>query len=610
MDSLSELLNKKRAASMDASEIKNCVVSLLFALCDALTISEDLNKKNADSLFTKCLKCLTSLEDAALNHEAICEFKGFLSNLINCFSIIKTKIPSLKDGSRKNAVQLYILQLKKCLPLLLKILKAKRSSKDQPMNRCSESEHYVLQRVNRCLSELRDNLQSEGDGVEGSATRGHHRELVETACGQFVILVDEALSLLAIPMHETVSEKTQATTEIAQENQKFRDCELCDVLSPKVEKILCLSMSVSHVAVSTKDAEAIVSSGQQVLRELQSLKGAFASLDDNFYEKNIHASNLSEALFCLEQRVNTALLRLVVEVFGDPFASLLHLLETSSRAEGPHETRCPEDLEDLIATYDLHMDRMVQIGVFAISCSNDRKRILGLRSCLASLESLEPELVPTAVSLYLNPSSEPKASHLRFLSAHWRQEVGELQFLLDGIVDPVAFCRVSLEEIRTLIVSMRRRSKGREDSEDPLVARIISRAQRTLSVLRHEGSDFLKRQSILISDLEFGIAECRAAHKIAFREGGVSKTEEENQKNRQRVMQRCLMIASMLRRLEAQMSEQSAVLSVCSLGRFDRTSAGIEERSPYRIGERSAVLLSEVGDGVGMEAQGEPSGSK
>ncbi|XP_046385086.1 serendipity locus protein alpha-like isoform X3 [Ischnura elegans] len=522
MDNLAEVLNQKQVESIDAVNVKSHVVSFLSALCDALTLSQNLEKENCDSLFVKCLAHLATLEDSASHHEALTDFKDLLSNLTNCFAAMKCKIPYLEGSSRKNAVQLYILQIRMCLPLFLQILKAKQADKGTRNHSLSESEQYVLRRINHCLLELRANVEESGGGSEEEEEacgqgrrRHHHRELVETACGQFVVLVDEALSTLATPMTTQCDKSTMQSS--AMEDKKLVDSELIDVLSPKVEKILCLSMSVSHVAVSSKDAEAIVSCGQEVLRELQSLKDAFDTPDGKSYEINLHASNLSECLFCLEQKVNTALLRLVVEVFGDPFASLLQLMEASCRSEGPRETRCPEDLEDLIATYDLHMDRMVQIGMFAISCSNDRKRIPRVRSCLASLESLEPELVPTAVSLYLNPSSASKASHMRFLAAHWRQEVSQLQYLLDGIVDPVAFCRVTYDEVRKLIIRLRKCTwKQSNEDEAALVARIISRAHRTMCVLRQEGSDFLKKHSILISDLEFRINE-RSAYRIGER---------------------------------------------------------------------------------------------
>ncbi|XP_046385085.1 uncharacterized protein LOC124155370 isoform X2 [Ischnura elegans] len=570
MDNLAEVLNQKQVESIDAVNVKSHVVSFLSALCDALTLSQNLEKENCDSLFVKCLAHLATLEDSASHHEALTDFKDLLSNLTNCFAAMKCKIPYLEGSSRKNAVQLYILQIRMCLPLFLQILKAKQADKGTRNHSLSESEQYVLRRINHCLLELRANVEESGGGSEEEEEacgqgrrRHHHRELVETACGQFVVLVDEALSTLATPM----------TTQ-------------CD--------------------------KSTMQSSAMVLRELQSLKDAFDTPDGKSYEINLHASNLSECLFCLEQKVNTALLRLVVEVFGDPFASLLQLMEASCRSEGPRETRCPEDLEDLIATYDLHMDRMVQIGMFAISCSNDRKRIPRVRSCLASLESLEPELVPTAVSLYLNPSSASKASHMRFLAAHWRQEVSQLQYLLDGIVDPVAFCRVTYDEVRKLIIRLRKCTwKQSNEDEAALVARIISRAHRTMCVLRQEGSDFLKKHSILISDLEFSISECRAAQKIAFHCGSsVSRSEEESAKDRERVYQRCLLIASMVRKLEGLMSEQSAVLSVCSLPRLEPSHKphGINERSAYRIGERSVVLANLIGEGGDTEEATEGEG--
>lgn len=68
--------------------------------------------------------------------------------------------------------------------------------------------------------------------------------------------------------------------------------------------------------------------------------------------------------------------------------------------------------------------------------------IIAIRSCLASLESLEPELVPALTAYYLNHDRSLHQKHLKMLSDHWQTEVLELEELIDGIVDPAAFCQV------------------------------------------------------------------------------------------------------------------------------------------------------------------------
>jgi hypothetical protein len=67
------------------------------------------------------------------------------------------------------------------------------------------------------------------------------------------------------------------------------------------------------------------------------------------------------------------------------------------------------------------------------------------------LESLEPELVPALTANYLDRDQSLHRHHLKMLSDHWQSEVLELEELIDGIVDPAAFCQVcatSMMELR------------------------------------------------------------------------------------------------------------------------------------------------------------------
>jgi len=78
--------------------------------------------------------------------------------------------------------------------------------------------------------------------------------------------------------------------------------------------------------------------------------------------------------------------------------------------------------------------------------------ILGIRSCLASLESLEPELVPALTACYPDRDKSAHRNHLKMLSDHWQSEVLKLEELIDGIVDPLAFfqvCDIFIMELRT-----------------------------------------------------------------------------------------------------------------------------------------------------------------
>lgn len=64
-----------------------------------------------------------------------------------------------------------------------------------------------------------------------------------------------------------------------------------------------------------------------------------------------------------------------------------------------------------------------------------------MRSALASLESLESELVPAITTYYMDQSIESEKQAL-ILANHWSQMVNILQDLIHLIVDPIAFTQV------------------------------------------------------------------------------------------------------------------------------------------------------------------------
>lgn len=69
--------------------------------------------------------------------------------------------------------------------------------------------------------------------------------------------------------------------------------------------------------------------------------------------------------------------------------------------------------------------------------------VLGIRSCLASLESLETNLVPALTTLYLKETSS-QIVLARLLVEHWNTEVKQLWQFIDGIIDPVALAQVGV----------------------------------------------------------------------------------------------------------------------------------------------------------------------
>lgn len=63
------------------------------------------------------------------------------------------------------------------------------------------------------------------------------------------------------------------------------------------------------------------------------------------------------------------------QVFSEPYSPLKNLVKTSCNVH------LAKDLEQLVAVLDLHVDRMMQIGMFAMACSEDEGRMCVFSIC-------------------------------------------------------------------------------------------------------------------------------------------------------------------------------------------------------------------------------------
>jgi hypothetical protein len=57
------------------------------------------------------------------------------------------------------------------------------------------------------------------------------------------------------------------------------------------------------------------------------------------------------------------------QVFSEPYRPLKKLVKAT------YNVHVAEDLEQLVSVLDLHVDRIMQIGMFAMACSGDERRM-------------------------------------------------------------------------------------------------------------------------------------------------------------------------------------------------------------------------------------------
>nr|CAD7399671.1 unnamed protein product [Timema cristinae] len=221
---------------------------------------------------------------------------------------------------------------------------------------------------------------------------------------------------------------------------------VCIFVKNIVDEVLAHAMSIAQVSFPC-DLEHVSNCCLKVLKCYDALKAECEAKEVNMNNTKLSAHTLGDSLEALEREVNTSVLRLVLEVFSDPYAPLKQLMQECSSPLIPVDQRDGMDLEPMIRSFDLQMDRIMQIALFAMACSGKAQLVLAVRSCQASLESLELELVPTLKAFYLKPDASSLKAHLKLLCAHWQSEVSALHNLVDSIVDPAAFCSVTVEII-------------------------------------------------------------------------------------------------------------------------------------------------------------------
>ena len=71
--------------------------------------------------------------------------------------------------------------------------------------------------------------------------------------------------------------------------------------------------------------------------------------------------------------------------------------------------------------------------------------ILGInqiRNCLASLESLETELISAITTFYLHPESKEMRANVKLLTGQWQLEVNKLHDAINLVMDSGAYCQV------------------------------------------------------------------------------------------------------------------------------------------------------------------------
>ncbi|CRK88982.1 CLUMA_CG002675, isoform A [Clunio marinus] len=299
-------------------------------------------------------------------------------------------------------------QIVVCLKFLEKTV-----NKEKEVGCLITSRQCFFERILWCIARLKSTIKSANDHVVTSVVEADN----------FVTLLDCSLDILSSFValdgsNDNLTNKAERRAEMMMESRELRSI---------IERLLSHSLAFSNIALhSDKNPLTILS--QNVLKIAMEFEEEFSLSQPgkklNATDQRMKAMDLETSLCSLESFLNNSLLRLVVEVFHVMDGKTIERLKNSSNSS-------TVDVE--IEKFDLLIDRLIQIGHFAISFSRDDLKLSSLiRSCLASIESLDSYIIPAVMS-----KSDPS---LDILQDHFEEEVKELQHHVQQIIDTKAFC--------------------------------------------------------------------------------------------------------------------------------------------------------------------------
>ncbi|OAD51930.1 Serendipity locus protein alpha [Eufriesea mexicana] len=319
----------------------------------------------------------------------------------------------------------------------------------------------------------------------------------------------------------------------------------CKDLWFRIEDVFSHAMAIAQVCKPCS-FKAITGTCQSIISDYENLKFQLMSESPDIALNNLFMNSLNDALYRLERKINVSVLNLVMEVFSDPFHALRKLVTICGNSLSAKK-RSKNDLSNAIEDFDQIIDKSMQIGLFAIASCKDRNRINQIRNCLASLESLETELISAITTFYLHPESKEMRANVKLLTAQWQLEVNKLHDAINLIMDSAAYCQVVLDDLHDRISIMSNCLDNRKPVTQTQVQNVVLRSlslSRQISITINDiGSDIVERQTIMmIRELKAAIFEADAASKSLL-------VENATEPQQLRVIKRCELILNVVKRL-------------------------------------------------------------
>ncbi|KAJ8951520.1 hypothetical protein NQ318_000217 [Aromia moschata] len=439
-------------------------------------------------------------------HRQLCDD---LAKLILSISDFHKELKGKLEKGNRDTLLLYLSQLITSLSLLIDIF-VKESNVNQTL---TEARLCAKKRIIWCL-----------DGIQETLTT--NKSILDPS-GSFIKWMDSALDKIA---------------EIDAEKGKTAIIGICNDAGVLFEEVLSHAMSIAQVALK-EDCTIIRGSCQTVLDSLDSLTVEINKPSPNPAMLNLFVDTCTDKLCALERRVNTAVLKLGLRVFSEYDVALEAIHDFCNNVMNKEKM---EELDSLVADFDFHVDRIMQIGLFAVSCSTCTSRGIKIRSSLASLESLECELVPAFTAMLLEHSVH-NANLAILLKSHWLRQANILRKLIYLIIDPFAFCQVIYEENKQHVESFSKTIKQKHLLDKKHVVPLIDQSQVLLEFLdiaikEEKRDEDTKNTKQKFNDFKNVLHEVQSASDVLL-------DNKNKMENSLRVLKRCKILLTTIKRL-------------------------------------------------------------
>lgn len=342
-------------------------------------------------------------------------------------------------------------QINKCLISLFDVFKVE--FRHQTL--LQESRQYAVERLSWCINKLTSIENYLEKSSFSSQTSDSTNDSFNITTMYFVNWIDHTFEVLG-KLGNAIYKTDYKESEELYDQWKDQMVECVSELHVSIDELLLSAMTLCRYCLAD-DQHIVRARCQVVLRETKALlseliegdlssavKAAPETLKLPIMPSNVNVliDVLKDVLYALETNTNTALLALVAHCFTynkSPVDILKDHFYNDAKGTCTCLVKSESEVTEncaFVKDFDMYNERLLQIGNFAVSCSSDQNRILSLRSGLASLEALDPHLVP---ALMMSPESH----HATLLINSWMHEVQEIRDNVFLIVDPSAFAEKS-----------------------------------------------------------------------------------------------------------------------------------------------------------------------